>query len=237
MQWFKLHHGFMTDPKYGLVARTANTSKPNVIAIVIEMLEHASKQFVRGDISTLDLDVVGFNLSLDTDIIRDVTRDLSLRHFCDEARILNWEIYQSPIDQTSAERSKRYREKQRIKLPSQTVTRDVTPNHVDKTRLDKNSISMVGADKKAPSPPPINEEINKPKKVKGTRLDREWDLPEAWGEWAEKQGLNRAKIIDECDKFKDYWIAKSGTNATKVDWEATWRNWIRKHNEHKGTKK
>jgi hypothetical protein len=28
-------------------------------------------------------------------------------------------------------------------------------------------------------------------------------------------------------KFTDYWRAKSGQAATKVDWVATWRNWIR----------
>jgi hypothetical protein len=29
-------------------------------------------------------------------------------------------------------------------------------------------------------------------------------------------------------KFVDYWIAKPGQAGTKLDWPATWRNWIRK---------
>jgi len=32
----------------------------------------------------------------------------------------------------------------------------------------------------------------------------------------------------ETDKFRDYWLAKSGRDATKVDWNATWKNWLRK---------
>jgi uncharacterized protein YdaU (DUF1376 family) len=36
-------------------------------------------------------------------------------------------------------------------------------------------------------------------------------------------------------KFKDYWIAKSGKDATKVDWLATWRNWIRREVENAKT--
>jgi hypothetical protein len=32
----------------------------------------------------------------------------------------------------------------------------------------------------------------------------------------------------ELDKFRDYWCAKSGADGTKLDWEATWRNWVRK---------
>ena len=30
----------------------------------------------------------------------------------------------------------------------------------------------------------------------------------------------------EHEKFCNYWHAKSGQQATKVDWPATWRNWI-----------
>lgn len=31
----------------------------------------------------------------------------------------------------------------------------------------------------------------------------------------------------EADKFRDYWVAKTGKDATKHDWLATWRNWCR----------
>ncbi|WP_322997936.1 hypothetical protein [Castellaniella sp.] len=30
------------------------------------------------------------------------------------------------------------------------------------------------------------------------------------------------------DSFRDYWAAKAGADARKVDWEATWRNWVRR---------
>lgn len=32
----------------------------------------------------------------------------------------------------------------------------------------------------------------------------------------------------EAERFRDYWCAKSGKDATKTDWQATWRNWVRK---------
>lgn len=38
----------------------------------------------------------------------------------------------------------------------------------------------------------------------------------------------------ETAKFIDYWTAKSGKDATKVDWVATWRNWMRKAAEQAG---
>ena len=29
------------------------------------------------------------------------------------------------------------------------------------------------------------------------------------------------------EKFKDYWIAQPGQKGVKLDWDATWRNWVR----------
>lgn len=40
----------------------------------------------------------------------------------------------------------------------------------------------------------------------------------------------------EHKKFIDYWMAKSGRDATKIDWDRTWRNWIRTAAERTGAK-
>jgi hypothetical protein len=32
----------------------------------------------------------------------------------------------------------------------------------------------------------------------------------------------------ELAQFMDYWTAKTGKDATKLDWPATWRKWMRK---------
>ncbi|WP_424807696.1 hypothetical protein [Rhodococcus sp. 27YEA15] len=28
--------------------------------------------------------------------------------------------------------------------------------------------------------------------------------------------------------FRDYWIAQPGAKGVKLDWDATWRNWVRR---------
>jgi hypothetical protein len=28
-------------------------------------------------------------------------------------------------------------------------------------------------------------------------------------------------------EFRDYWIAVAGQRGVKLDWDATWRNWVR----------
>jgi len=45
-------------------------------------------------------------------------------------------------------------------------------------------------------------------------------------EWAVAKGLSLPQAMAESAKFRDYWAGK-GANATKTDWPATWRNWVR----------
>ena len=65
--------------------------------------------------------------------------------------------------------------------------------------------------------------------ARATRLPIDWQLPMSWGKWAldEFPQLNAEFIRHEAGKFRDYWCSKP-KDATKLDWEATWRNWIRK---------
>jgi uncharacterized protein YdaU (DUF1376 family) len=68
------------------------------------------------------------------------------------------------------------------------------------------------------------------KASRGSRLSVDWKLPKAWGEWAlaEFTQLSAGKIRSISAVFRDYWIAQPGQKGVKVDWEATWRNWVRK---------
>jgi uncharacterized protein YdaU (DUF1376 family) len=68
-----------------------------------------------------------------------------------------------------------------------------------------------------------------PKASKGTRLASDWALPEAWRAWAvdARPELGVVGIDLEADKFRDHWHSATGAKATKADWLATWRNWVR----------
>lgn len=64
---------------------------------------------------------------------------------------------------------------------------------------------------------------------RGTRLPNDWRLPGEWGRWAiQETGLPRERILLEAATFADYWQALPGAKAVKLDWEKTWRNWIRR---------
>jgi len=60
----------------------------------------------------------------------------------------------------------------------------------------------------------------------GSRLPTDWQPPQELIDWAklERPDLN---VTSQIDRFRDYWTAKAGKEATKRDWPATFRNWIR----------
>ncbi|WP_052469433.1 YdaU family protein [Pseudomonas massiliensis] len=87
----------------------------------------------------------------------------------------------------------------------------------------------------APAPSAEQETILdpvQPKASKGSRLAKGWTLPEDWRDWAltNRPDLGPSGIALEADKFRDHWLAATGTKATKADWLATWRNWVRNAN-------
>ena len=69
---------------------------------------------------------------------------------------------------------------------------------------------------------------------RGTRLPTGFTVPPDWiadGHTArEKHRLPPANLELEAENFVAYWAAKSGKDATKLDWHATWLTWCRRAN-------
>ena len=62
---------------------------------------------------------------------------------------------------------------------------------------------------------------------RGTRLPSGWSPSSDALDWtkAEKPGLDPLQTLE---KFRDYWTAQPGQKGVKTDWDATWRNWVRR---------
>lgn len=63
-------------------------------------------------------------------------------------------------------------------------------------------------------------------------------LPEEWLIWTrtERPDWPLPYIRGVADQFLDYWVAKPGKDGTKLDWEATWRNWVRREKGPQGAR-
>lgn len=70
----------------------------------------------------------------------------------------------------------------------------------------------------------------KPEDRKGSRLPLDWQPSPELRQFARKQGLSESQITLEAEKFRDYWKSVGGAKGCKLDWDATWRNWVRNSN-------
>ena len=73
---------------------------------------------------------------------------------------------------------------------------------------------------------PITNNHIKEKQQRGSRLAQDWVLSKSMGDWAtqERPDLDVRQVAEQ---FKDYWFAQAGQKGVKLDWDATWRNWVR----------
>lgn len=84
-------------------------------------------------------------------------------------------------------------------------------------------------------PDPTNQQqpsVVVPRK-RGTRIPDDFAVTPDMVTWAK----TRVPHVDgrlETEKFINYWTAKTGKDATKVDWPATWRNWMLNATERQG---
>jgi hypothetical protein len=65
-------------------------------------------------------------------------------------------------------------------------------------------------------------------KKRATRLNPESPLSPADLKFAIDIGLIPERAQRVWAEFVDYWIAVPGQRGTKLDWSATWRNWVRR---------
>ena len=63
-------------------------------------------------------------------------------------------------------------------------------------------------------------------KQRGSRLAQDFELTEDWVKFCRQE---RPELIPHkvFSSFKDYWVAQPGQKGIKLDWFATWRNWVR----------
>jgi uncharacterized protein YdaU (DUF1376 family) len=77
--------------------------------------------------------------------------------------------------------------------------------------------------------PTSNQEpitIVKAKQSRGTRLPADWAISVENIEFCNKTRPDLSPM-QTASRFKDYWTAQPGSKGVKLDWDATWRNWVR----------
>lgn len=149
MDWFRWHHGSVTDPKFQLVARRASTTLPAVLAVWAYLLEAASQAEERGRFGTVDaesLDVLFGFPDADTLTAR-ILAEFESRGLTDSGRISAWEkrqVRREREDKTGAARQRAYRTRHSQVTPSDASPDQKKPRgeerRVDKTNTPPNPL-------------------------------------------------------------------------------------------------
>lgn len=94
------------------------------------------------------------------------------------------------------------------------------------TGLEHHHITAIIAALKANNamPAPAKQET-----TRGTRIGADFIMPDEWLNWAvNNRGWSMKDAKEVAAEFIDYWAGVSGSKGVKADWQATWRNSVRR---------
>ena len=67
-----------------------------------------------------------------------------------------------------------------------------------------------------------------PPTTRGHRLPDRWAPARSPGNQQIEQQFTQDELRDQFQRFSDYWRSQPGQKGVKTNWDATWRNWLRK---------
>lgn len=137
-------------------------------------------------------------------------------------RLLNHAKYRQIRDEESIKESKRrYINERRAAEKAEGVEKCRTAsNAVDRGRANAEADTEADTSKAK-----SKTKADAPSAKRGQRIPADWEPSDADVDFAVQRRVNWR---EELETFRDFWLSKSGADACKLDWSATWRNWIRR---------
>ena len=210
IDWFRWHHGSVTDPKFGLIAKRSGANVAAVIAVWAYLLEAASMAGERGNPGEPDFEATDFALGLDDGISQRIYTHMAERGLiASDGRIASWDKRQPKRERdedSSAERTRAYRERKAQAesshvTPCDATERQETPRGEERREEERDSAPRKRAARKCPGDFAVTERLK------------------AWAS-ENAPGVN---LKAETEKFMDYTFKNAMT-----DWDGAWRNWMRR---------
>lgn len=139
MDWFRWHHGSVTDPKFQLIARQSSATVAEVIAVWACILEEASKSERRGVVGQVDCEAMDCALGMPDGRTGAILSAMYARGIlADGGLVVSWEKRQPKRerDDSSAERVREFRRRQAEQNQSVTDSEsNVTPCNANETQV------------------------------------------------------------------------------------------------------
>jgi hypothetical protein len=208
----------VNDPKFRTIARVSRQEISRVISVYVHMMTCASNATERGHTEGWCDEDVATALDIETEDVQAI-REAMQGRVLDGDYLTGWEKRQ-PLrereDDTAAERKRH----QRAREANQN---NVTPSHAT-------------SHQEKPREEEIREEEIKPKSKteatqRASRLPADWLANDVEIEFCKTERPDLDPIAMQA-KFRDYWTGVPGKQGLKLDWSATWRNFIRSERAH-----
>lgn len=191
IDWFRWHHGSVTDPKFQLVARKSKQSLATVIAVWAFVLEKASASEDRGHFGGLDYESVDCMFGLDDGATQAILSAMADRGLVDADRVASWEkrqVKRERADDVSTDRVKAFRSKERQETPK---TNDETPCNAmerqETPREEKRREEEIREEKEEKTAP--RKRVTTPVTAKPDDID-----PQTWADWLNLRKAKRAPV-------------------------------------------
>ncbi|MEZ0260161.1 MAG: hypothetical protein ACAH80_04085 [Alphaproteobacteria bacterium] len=138
MDWFRAYHGMPYDPLLTVVAKRAGVSRAAALALLVTLMDYASRNVPRGSLEGLDPEPVAAALDLDPatlELLLDSFRGKSL--ITKVNTLFGWEQLQpAPNDRLRRHRAGQYRKRRRKKNPATKAPRFGKPHGGDEARAE-----------------------------------------------------------------------------------------------------
>lgn len=145
--------------------------------------------------------------------------------------IADFELTQTTSEQLAAAEQARAkaRDKKRRQRANDPAVPPPVPRDVPRDNTGQDRTGLVV---NSPVSPSVNGHLvaAASKTKRGTRIPENFTVTPEMAAWAREH----TPLVDgrtATDAFRDYWKGKAGRDGLKLDWVATWRNWMRRDQE------
>ncbi|GGD33270.1 hypothetical protein GCM10010915_12070 [Microbacterium faecale] len=222
MPWFKVDDGFYTSRKVLSIPRSCRLA---AVGLWTMAGNWSGRELTDGRVPNYVLAELGATSRLRRALVE---ARLWLDHGSDGIEFNKWAEYQPTRSEVEADRAKaaerqrKWRERHKGETSNDTVSNGVTAPVTNGVSNDAPT---------RPDPTRTSNEVLEGARKRAHRIPDPFIVTGEMREWAAREvpGLD---IDDSTSRFADYWRAESGAKARKLDWIATWRNWLRRDDDN-----
>lgn len=231
MAWIESHQSLRDHPKTRKLSRILGASLPATIGHLQCLWWWAIDYAEDGNLSRFDaFDIaIGGEWDQDAEAFVDALVTVGfLEYTADGLTVHDWDDYAGKLIErrkANAERMRKARAERDIGTSEPRAahvqrTTDARAERPNRTNQTVPTEPTKPTEPKRASPPASAK--------RPTRIPVDFTVTDEMRGWADDEGMPETYVHSETEKFVDHYQSAPNSKGVKVDWTATWRNWLRR---------